>query len=97
MSVVTNWTKESSMNTVSTSWTTTNTSAIHPDTGTSWTSEDITPSTIWNGTLASPISTSWNIQEILPLTEWIETLEQFYLWEDGNDFWENINTNYEDF
>lgn len=74
MSVVTNWTKESSMNTVSTSWTTTNTSAIHPDTGTSWTP-----------------------QVIQPLTEWIETLEQFYLWEDGNQYWENINLNYEDF
>jgi len=62
---------------------------------TKWTEQSIAPSTSWTEQTIEP-STSWTEQVIAPSTTWAEILEQFSLWADGNGFWEDINSNYED-
>ena len=93
MGVTTTWSKQTIE--PSSSWTEEINDIHHSDTGTVWGPQTITPSSAWTETLTTPTST-WSEQVIAPSTSWEEVLEQFKFWADGNSFWEEINTNYED-
>lgn len=93
MAVDTKWNKQTVEPT--SSWSEDLNGIHHPDTGTIWGPQTIAPSSTWSGVLTTPTST-WIEQVIAPTTSWTETLEQFKFWNDGNVFWEDVNTNYED-
>jgi len=63
---------------------------------TNWSEQVVTPTTTWNNPTTLPVNSTWTEQVITPSTIWAEVLEQFSLWQDGNVFWEDVNSNYED-